>query len=112
MKREIKNRVRFVFGWIVLLVFLGSLTIKPIHVLLDHHKLGVEMNTRSNEKTITNHHPDCAICDFEFYTFIQQNQEKLQDSNQIFAKEPAPKLTSCIPNQASHHFLLRAPPVF
>jgi len=97
----------------LLALIVGSILIKPIHVVLIHHDITGIQNVGSTELLISNsHHHDCMICDFEFCTFIQQNQFQSQDVQLFFTRELSQKTSSCQVNKESHHFLLRAPPVF
>ena len=100
------------FALLLLVVFTGSMLIKPIHILLVHHDL-TEISAIQTDKTevSTPSHHDCAICDFEFCSFISQHIIDLPKVSEIYAKVLTPQVVDLISNQNSHHFQLRAPPV-
>jgi hypothetical protein len=100
------------FALLLLVVFTGSILIKPVHILLVHHDL-TEITTIQPDKTVvsTPAHHDCAICDFEFCSFISQHIVNLPKVSEIYAPELTPQVVDFISTQNSHHFQLRAPPV-
>ena len=100
------------FALLLLVVFTGSILIKPVHILLVHHDLTEITNTQTDIKVVsTPSHHDCTICDFEFCTFISQHQVDLLKVNEIYAKELTPQVVDFISTLNFHHFQLRAPPV-
>ena len=101
------------FALLLLVVFTGSILIKPVHILLVHHDL-TQITTTKPDKTVVSipSHHDCAICNFEFCSFISQHQVDLPKVSEIYAKELTPQVVDFIANQTSHHFQLRAPPVY
>jgi hypothetical protein len=110
-RTSIHNRQTY-FALLLLVVFTGSIFIKPVHILLVHHELTEITNTQPEITVVTipTHH-DCAICDFEFCTFISQLIADLPKVSEINAKELTPQVVDFVSNQTSHHFQLRAPPV-
>jgi hypothetical protein len=100
------------FALLLLVVFTGSILIKPVHILLVHHDQTQIANSQTDRKVVsTPSHHDCAICDFEFCNFISQHQVDLPKVSEIYAAEVTPQVVDFISNQNSHHFQLRAPPV-
>ena len=112
MNRTSIHKRQIYFALLLLVVFTGSILIKPIHILLVHHDL-TEMTAIQTDKAevSTPSHHDCAICDFEFCSFVSQHQVDLPKVSEIYAKELTPQVIDFISNQTSHHFQLRAPPV-
>jgi len=112
MNRTSIHKRQIYFALLLLVVFTGSMLIKPIHILLVHHDL-TEITTTQPDKIVvtTPAHHDCVICDFEFCTFISQHIVDLPKVSEINAKELTPQVVDFISNQTSHHFQLRAPPV-
>ena len=94
-------------------VLFGSILVKPVHILMFHHEHSGLIHSLSSQKTISTHHyNDCAICDFEFCTFIPQKQVIVPQVNIITTNELAFRMVACFVCYSSHNFLLRAPPVF
>ena len=113
MNRTFIHKRQTYFALLLLVVFTGSILIKPIHILLVHHDLTEMTNTQPDKIVVTTPtHHDCAICDFEFCSFISQHIVDLPKVSEIYAKELTPQVVDFISTQNSHHFQLRAPPVF
>jgi len=111
---EIPSTQKYKLFFALLLTFLltGSMVIKPVHILLVHHELANDTNIDPVHKTLsTLHNQDCAICDFEFCSFIPQKQVIVPQVNIIYTHELASRMVACFVCISSHNFLLRAPPV-
>lgn len=99
------------FALLVLVVFISSLLIKPIHILLAHHTSEIELCTHHHDVAFTaDHHKDCPICDFEFCTFIPQKQTNIPSVHFIVRNEQTHPTVACLATISSHLFQLRAPP--
>jgi len=93
-------------------VLLGSIFIKPVHILLVSHDIAEAVNVQSDLGIVSNpHHHDCSICQFEFCSFIPQTPVNIPPMAVAFAKEVTPETTGSLSNLTSLHFQLRAPPV-
>jgi len=101
------------FALLLLAVFVGSLFIKPAHLLLGHHELLEGICTTEHGQTVTtDHYKDCPICDFEFCTFIPQIQTCIPQMTMIVQNEQTRPTVDCLVSISTHLFQLRAPPVF
>ncbi|HEY6915373.1 MAG TPA: hypothetical protein VI413_11910 [Paludibacter sp.] len=112
MNKTVKNKIHSAFGWLLLVLFVGILVMKPAHILVSHHNLpGVELvNTHHN--TLSNRtHQECSICDFEFYNFIPQDKIQIPQAKIFLSNGLAALAIACFVSQTSHLFQLRAPPV-
>jgi len=108
----IKHKVRTIYAVLLTAVLVGSIFVKPVHVLLVHHDLAETAHSFSNQKMISNlHHHECAICDFEFCSFIPQNQVIVPQINIIPTNELESRMVACCVRNSSRGFQLRAPPV-
>lgn len=113
MNKTSGNKVHVLLSLLLTAVLVGTLLIKPAHILLVHHDLSELTTEHSEQTTLSNpHHSDCAICDFEFCFFISTGQVNVPKVCEVYANELTPQIVDCIVNQTSHHFQLRAPPVF
>jgi hypothetical protein len=111
---EISSIHKYKTFFALLLTFLltGSMVIKPVHVLLVHHELAYSNGNDQVHKTLSKlHNQDCAICDFEFCSFIPQKQVIVPQVNIINIHELASRMVACFVSTSSHNFQLRAPPV-
>ena len=112
MFKTIRHKVRIAYALLFTAVLIGSLLAKPVHVLLVHHDLVETIQSYSHQKTYTNqHHHECAICDFEFCSFIPQKQVIVPQVNIIPTNELVTRMVACFVCNSSHNFQLRAPPV-
>ena len=92
-------------------VLTGSILIKPVHILLIHHGQTEQTDIYSCQKTFSIHHDhDCAICDFEFCSFIPQKQVIVPQVTLISIIELTLREIACFTKTSSHNFQLRAPP--
>ena len=113
MNKILSHKVHVLLALLLTAVLFGSIIVKPLHILLVHHDLAEIINPHSNEITLSNpHHHYCAICDFEFCSFIPQKQVIVPQVNIIYANELALRTVACFVSGSSRHFQLRAPPVF
>ena len=112
MNKTVRNKVHLAFGWFLLIIFFGSLLMKPTHILLVHHDRPDVVTRNFRHDTLSNYaHQECAICDFEFYYFISQDQAQLPHVKIFLTKKLTERTFTCLVCQSSHHFQLRAPPV-
>ena len=112
---EIPSTQKYKLFFALLLTFLltGSMLIKPAHFMLVHHELANNTNIDPVHKTLsTLHIQNCAICDFEFCSFIPQKQVIVPQVNITYINELASRMVACFVVTSSHYFQLRAPPVF
>jgi hypothetical protein len=100
------------FALLLLVVFTGSILIKPVHIVLVHHDLArrAVLHTNRIVLSVPSHH-DCTICDFEFCSFIPQKQVIVPQVNIISTNEPVFRMVACFVCNSTHNFQLRAPPV-
>lgn len=106
-----KHKVHAFLALFLTTVFFSTLLVKPVHILFVHHNLTQNTANRPGETILSNLTDyDCPVCDFEFCSFISENQPNNQKTPDLFAELQIPKIIDCVVNQASHHFLLRAPP--
>jgi hypothetical protein len=113
MHRTLNHKIHVLSSLFLLTVLLGSILVKPIHILLVHHDLTERIEVTSHEISISNsHQQDCAICDFEFCTFIPQSQISIPQMTVIVRNEQTPPTVDCFVNTSTHLFQLRAPPTF
>src|ERR1035437_826033 len=97
---------------LLMAVFVISVTFKPIHVLMSSHHSTENVCKHSNSDSITHQHQDsCPVCDFEFCLFIPQNQFNLPQLVANLEEKLTSRIFSCLIQQSSHHFQLRAPPI-
>jgi len=107
------HKYQFFFALLLATLLTGSLLIKPVHILLVHHERSECTEMYPVHKTLSIHHDhDCAICDFEFCTFIPQKQVIVPQVNISYTNELASRMVACFVGTSSHNFQLRAPPVF
>jgi len=111
MGKTSKHTGKLLAALLLSVVLIGSILIKPAHILFVHHE-GTEIaHTQSTLKVISNFHThDCVICDFEFCSFIPQKQVIVPQVNIIYLNEPAIRTVACFVCTSSHIFQLRAPP--
>jgi len=111
MKKKDKHTLLSRFALLLLVVFVSSLLIKPVHILLAHHDLSEGVCTNEIGQTITiDHYNDCPICEFEFCTFIPQKQIAVPQVIVIVSKEQTLRTVACFANNSIQLFHLRAPP--
>jgi len=113
MYKTAKQSTHILLALFLTTVLAGSVLIKPAHIMLAHHNLGETPVIHPDQKSITNPHPHvCAICDFEFCSFIPQKQVIVPQVNILTIHELASRTVACFVSTSSHHFQLRAPPVY
>lgn len=113
MKNISKNKTHALLALFLSAVFFSTFLVKPAHILFFHHDLTERVPIQSDQTTLLNpSDTNCPICNFEFCFFLSTNQPDIQKAPAIFAKQQTPQTFDCLAKQASHHFQLRAPPVF
>jgi len=113
MNKTDKHTIQSRFALLLLVVFVGSLFIKPVHVLLAHHDLSDGICTTDHCQAVTTDHcTDCPICEFEFCTFIPQTQTGILQITVIVQNEQTRPTVDGLVSISTHLFQLRAPPVF
>ena len=110
MFSTLKNKVRAFIALFFVAVLLGSLLVKPVHILLVDHDLTEVMQTSATSGVLSTPQHDCTICSFEFCFFIPQSQIKIPKVDVAFVQKITPPTTERITNKNSHHFRLRGPP--
>jgi hypothetical protein len=106
-----RESFRILASLILTVVLVATLLIKPAHILLIHHDLLETTSNQTDQKTSINlHHHDCAICDFEFCSFIPQKQAVIPQVNIVYIEELASRTVACFVSSTSQLFQLRAPP--
>lgn len=111
MSQFIKRKVHAFVALLFSAVLLGSLLVKPVHILFVSHDRAETLKVQSDYGVITNTHHDCSVCNFEFCSFIPQSPVHVPKADVSFAREITPRIIDGIIKQSSHHFLLRGPPV-
>ena len=111
MSQFIKRKVHAFVALLFSAVLLGSLLVKPVHILFVSHDRVETLKVQSDFGVISNSHHDCSVCNFEFCSFIPQAQVHVPKADISFAREITPRTINGIIKQTSHHFLLRGPPV-
>jgi hypothetical protein len=112
MSKTTIHKSHILLALLLTAVLTGSILIKPVHILLTHHDRSGIMPVTPGQKTLSIlHHHDCAICDFEFCSFIPQKQVIVPQVTVISIIELASRTVACFTNTSSHNFQLRAPPV-
>lgn len=102
---------RVVLALLLTAVLIGSLLIKPAHILFVHHERSEIIHGESPQKTVSpSHGHDCSICDFEFCSFIPQKQVIVPQVTMFSLNELASRTVACFVFNSSHNFQLRAPP--
>jgi len=111
MSKTTRHQGRVLLAMFLSAVLVGSLLLKPVHVLFVHHDRTETVHPHSNQKAIsTLHILDCAICDVEFCSFIPQKQVVVPQVTNISILEPTLQEVVCLTKTSSHNFQLRAPP--
>ena len=110
MLSTLKNKVRAFIALFFVTVILGSLLVKPVHILLVDHDLTEVMQTSATYSVVSTPQHDCTICSFEFCFFIPQSQIQIPKVDVAFIQKITLPTTERIANQNSHHFRLRGPP--
>ena len=111
MSLSLKHKVHAFVALLFSAVLLGSLLVKPVHILFVSHDRAETLKVQSDFGVITNTHHDCSVCNFEFCSFIPQASVHVPKADISFAREITPRTINGIIKQTSHHFLLRGPPV-
>lgn len=111
MYRTAKHNLQSLFALLILVVFVGSLLIQPVHTLFVHHELSEGIcSSEHGQAVTTDHYKDCPICDFEFCTFIPQKQITIPQAAVFFHNEQILHTVACLASKSTHLFQLRAPP--
>jgi len=111
MNKRFKHTIQSLFTLLLLAVFVGSMLIKPVHVLLAHHDSTEGVCENQHEIAFTtDHYKDCPICDFEFCTFIPVKSIRLPQITAIVRNEQTQSTVACLAGISTHLFQLRAPP--
>jgi hypothetical protein len=111
MNKTAKHIHQSQFALILLAVFIGSMLIKPAHSFFVHHEHSVSICTSEQREALTtDHYKDCTVCVFEFCTFIPQKQICIPQATVIVRKEQIVRTVTCLANNSTHLFQLRAPP--
>jgi len=106
-----REPLRVIAALFLSMVLVGSLLIKPAHILLVHHdRLQSALVHADNMVIVNMDHHDCAICNFEFCSFIPQKQAVIPQVNIVYIAELASRTIACFVSNSSHLFQLRAPP--
>jgi len=111
MLSTLKNKIRSFLALFFVTVLLGSLLVKPVHILLVDHDRTELLQTSATSGVVSTPQHDCTICSFEFCFFIPQSQAQIPRADVAFVQKITPPTTDRIANQNSHHFRLRGPPV-
>jgi hypothetical protein len=87
----------------------GTLMVKSVHcVLISHDAVTEAVN---GQATFSPDQPDsCPICSFDFYPVILHSLKVLPDVTRFAYSERQYSLVDALVKQATHLFLLRAPP--
>jgi len=111
MNKIVKHTIQSRYALLFLAVFVGSLLVKPAHLLFAHHGHSEAESTHHDGQTVSNNHNnDCPVCDFEFCTFIPQKQITVPQISVIVREDQPVRTVACLAVQSSHLFQLRAPP--
>ena len=111
MSLSLKHKVHAFVALLFSAVLLGSLLVKPVHILFVSHDRAETLKVQSDFGIISNSHHDCSVCNFEFCSFIPQAPVHVPKADVSFAREITPRIVDGIIKQTSHHFQLRGPPV-
>ena len=106
----VKHKVHALVALLFSVVLLGSLLVKPVHILLISHDRAETLKVQSDFGVVSVPGHDCSICNFEFCFFIPQAQVYVPKADITFAVVITPRTIERIVQQTSHHFLLRGPP--
>lgn len=111
MTTKIKFKTNPFFALLLLVVFLFALVYKPVHILTNSHHSDICDNcVQPHQQSINTHHNTCPVCEFEFCTFIPQDQIFIPRAIVILERKLTARTLSCLTQQASQHYQLRAPP--
>lgn len=111
MNKKARDIIQSRIALLLLAVFAGTLLIKPVHGLLSHHKLSEGICINVNEVAFTtDHYDDCPVCEFEFCTFIPQQQINVPNVSTLIFEKLTFETTTCLADNSVHLFQLRAPP--
>ena len=106
----LKHKVNALVALLFSAVLLGSLLVKPLHILLVSHDRAETLEVHTESRAVSTPQHDCTICNFEFCFFIPQAQVYVPKADITFAVEITPRTIERTIQQTSHHFLLRGPP--
>lgn len=111
MNKKARDIFQSRIALLLLAVFVGTLLIKPVHGLLFHHELSERICINVNEVAFTtDHYDDCQVCEFEFCTFIPQQQINVPNVSTLIFEKLTFETTTCLADNFVHLFQLRAPP--
>lgn len=112
MKITAQHITRARLALLLLVVFGSSFMFKPVHLLFAHHERQAPTRFHPNEQMLeTERHNDCAICEYEFCTFIPEKTTNTPQINAIICDCPTPPTTDKPISRSLLNFQLRAPPV-
>jgi len=90
------HKYKSFFSLLLTSLLIGSILIKPIHILLIHHEQTELTNIDPDHKTLSVlQDNNCAICDLGFYFFIPQKQVIVPQVNITYTFELAPRMVAC-----------------
>ena len=113
MDIHFKHKFQSFSALLLTALLIGSMLVKPVHILFVHHERTECTKLDPVHKALSvSHDRDCAICDFEFCTFIPQEQVIVPQVNITYTNELAFRMVACFVGTSSHNFQLRAPPAF
>ncbi|WP_068705204.1 hypothetical protein [Paludibacter jiangxiensis] len=104
-----RNRIRILIASLLLMLTTGTLMVKSVHCVLISHDVVTE--AVNGQTTVSTDQPDsCPICSFDFYPVILHSLKVLPDVTRFAYSERLYSLIDAPVKQATHLFLLRAPP--
>lgn len=105
-----RNTLRILIASLLLMLTTGTLMVKSVHCVLISHDAVIE--AVNGQTTVSSDQPDnCPICSFDFYPVILHSLKVLPDVTRFAYSERIYCLVDAPVKQATHLFLLRAPPV-
>ncbi|OIP84815.1 MAG: hypothetical protein AUK44_01575 [Porphyromonadaceae bacterium CG2_30_38_12] len=106
-----KQTLQSQLALLLLAVFVSSLLVKPVHSFFVHHSHTEGICTSEEGHAFTtDHFKDCPICEFDFCTLIIQKTTNLPKAVVIVRDIKSSRTVSCLVNNPTHLFQLRAPP--
>ena len=113
MKNKKSYNIRVQLALFLFTIFAASVLVKPLHIFAHHHdELHESVCLNFKQQVVSaKHHENCPICEFEFCQFIPQQNTSISHAICYFFNKQTAHSVSCIINQPSYYFRLRAPPV-
>lgn len=104
-----RNTLRTLIASFLLILSTGTMMVKSVHCVLIPHDLNT---TVMDGRTVVaqNQADNCLICSFDFYPVILHSLKVLPDVTRFAYSERIYCLVDALVRQATHLFLLRAPP--